>query len=192
MLRNLALIVVASALMTGPVAMAAADKETSYDIEVLVFENRLPELIGDELLAKDPKALVIRDLDKAVLPDTTPSDSLLGSLIAQQLGRDGHYRLLSQARWQQTLDPSGKATVKPVRISGGTAGELDGTILLYLSRYLHMDVNLLFRDNTSSSAPLTFRLSEQRRVKGQETHYFDHPRFGVLVRILPLEKDKKS
>jgi hypothetical protein len=184
------------ACLLGMVSPAFAapekEKETSYDIEVLVFENNLPELIGEELFARDVKPLTARDLDKAVPPDSPLADSLLG-VAAGQLSKDGHYRLLAQARWQQTLDPSGKAAVKPVRINAGKDDELDGTVRFYMSRFLHLDVQLLFREpGSSASTPLTYRISEQRRVKSQETHYFDHPKFGVLVRIMPVEKDKKS
>ena len=181
-------------VLLAPLAFAAPEKEkeSSYDIELLVFENNLPELVGDELFARDVKPLTARDLDNAVPPDSMLADSLL-SAAAMQLTKDGHYRLLAQARWQQTLDPSGKGAVKPIRITAGKDGELDGTIRFYMSRYLHLDVNLLFRESASGGGiPTTFRLNEQRRVKSQETHYFDHPRFGVLVRIMPTEKDKKS
>jgi hypothetical protein len=64
-----------------------------------------------------------------------------------------------------------------------------------MSRHLHLDVNLLFRDAATASAPggsLVYRLSEQRKLKSQETHYFDHPKFGVLVRVMPLEKENEK
>jgi len=173
------------------VAAPEKEKESSYNIEVLVFENILPELIGDELFARDGKTPTVRELDKAVLPEGSLAESLLGS-AAVQLAKDGHYRLLTQARWQQTVDPSGKAAVKPVRILSGKEGELDGTIRFYMSRFLHLEVNLLFQELSGSAPPLIFQLHETRRVKSQETHYFDHPRFAVLVRILPVEKEKKS
>ena len=179
-----------------PLALAAPEKDSSkesiYDIEVLVFENKMPELVGEELFSRDTRPATIRDLDKAVPPDSQQAEALL-HVAAEQLAKDGHYRLLTQARWQQTVDPSGKGTVKPVRISSGKDGELDGTIRFYMSRYLHLDVNLQFREAESAgSAAMTYRMNEARRVKSQETHYFDHPRFGVLVRIMPVEKEKKS
>lgn len=181
--------------LLAPVAWAAPapekEKESSYSIEVLVFENNLPELIGEELFARESKAPAIRDLDKAATADNLPADSLLG-VAAGQLARVGQYRLLVQAHWQQTLDPSGKATVKPVRINTGDDGRLDGTVHFYMSRFLHLDVNLLLRELAGGGTPLTYRISEQRRVKSQETHYFDHPRFGVLVRIMPVEKEKNK
>ena len=44
-----------SLLSTLPARAASAEKESTYEIEVVVFESRLPELIGDEMLARDPE-----------------------------------------------------------------------------------------------------------------------------------------
>jgi len=37
--------------------------------------------------------------------------------------------------------------------------------------------------NYGEESPL--RITEQRRVKLKELHYFDHPLFGVIVRVVP-------
>jgi hypothetical protein len=34
---------------------------------------------------------------------------------------------------------------------------------------------------------MVYRLNERRRVKLSETHYFDHPKFGALVRVSPAK-----
>jgi hypothetical protein len=179
----------------APLAIGApAEKESSYEIEVLVFENRLPDLIGDELLARDPDTLRLRALEIAIPPETPAAgEPYLKSVVAGELERAGQYRALAHAHWSQTLDPGGKATVKPVRIAPAGAAnppELEGAIRFYMSRYLHLDVNLLYRETGVAGVAPVYRISEQRRIKSQETHYFDHPRFGVLVRVMPLEKDK--
>lgn len=36
-------------------------------------------------------------------------------------------------------------------------------------------------------APRVFRLTESRRMRSRELHYLDHPLFGMLVEIVPLE-----
>ena len=164
------------------------DKPSRYDIEVLVFENRLPELAGDELVGKDSAALRKKALENAVLPAPGAGESYLQPGVAKLLEGDGHYRVLANAHWQQTLAPNPKTPVKPVRIAAADPNELDGSVRFIMSRFLHLDVTMLFQpapaDNT---APITYTINEQRRIKSQETHYFDHPRFGVLVRVLPLD-----
>jgi len=116
---------------------------------------------------------------------------------------------------------------------GGAEGQqymvaLEGTMRVYRSRYLHVDVDLrYFRPSTGDGPPTAlddqapqtgptapgapeeqhamaltgenerlqalpiathFRLTEHRRLRSKETHYFDHPLFGVLVQITPYEQ----
>jgi len=175
---------------------AAADKEATYEIEVLIIENRLPELVGEELLAQDPASVRIRGLETTSPPEAAGGESFLQAVVAPQLERDGHYRVLARTHWQQTVDPSPRQSAKPVRIvslNPSNPNELEGTIRFSMSRYLHLDVNLLFRPQAADSATLpVYRISEQRRVKSQETQYFDHPQFGVLVRVMPVDKPEKD
>jgi hypothetical protein len=177
-----------------PLWAAVADGESTYEIEVLIFENRLPDLTGDELLARDSADDHPRGLEQAFPPETSNGESFLTPVVAKQLEQDGHYRVLAHAQWIQTIDA--KTIAKPVRITSGNpaaAGELDGLIRFYMSRYLHLDVNLEFRDPASDTAtPVIYRMSEQRRIRSQETNYFDHPKFGVLVRVMPVEKNEEE
>lgn len=176
----------------GPLALSApANKESTYEIEAVVFENRLPELAGDELLARDPAKTNIRGLENAVVPEKIEGDSFLQPTITSLLEKDGH-RVLAYLHWVQTVDA--KSIAKPIRVTSIDPGELEGTIRFFMSRHLHLDVNLVFRETVaaSGSEPTAnvFQISEQRKIKTQETHYFDHPRLGVLVRVMPVEKNK--
>ena len=73
---------------------------------------------------------------------------------------------------------------------------VDGTVRVTLSRYLHVAVDLAYRgalpvevtDPVTGAGMTTerrqvFRLHQRRRVRLGEVHYFDHPAFGVLVRV---------
>jgi len=37
----------------------------------------------------------------------------------------------------------------------------------------------------AAPAANTWQLNQSRRMKSNETHYIDHPKFGVLLRIQP-------
>jgi hypothetical protein len=179
-------------LGTLPAQAASAEKESTYEIEVVVFENRLPDLVGDEMLNRDAASRV-RKLENVVTPDAAVSEPYLYPAITNLLEQDGHYRVLAHQHWQQTIDA--KTIAKPVRVVGNNPAELDGIIRFYMSRYLHLDVDLLFRQTASGGdqgSDVVYRLTEQRKVKSQETHYFDHPKLGVLVRVMPLEKEKEK
>lgn len=179
----------------GPLAFSAPpdkDKESTYEIEVVVFENRLPELVGDELLTRDPAKAKVRNLESAIVPKKIEGDSFLQPAITKSLEQDGHYRVLASLHWFQTVDA--RSIAKPIRVTSINPDELDGTIRFFMSRHLHLDVNLVFRETVAAAGtePVAnvYRISEQRKIKTQETHYFDHPRLGVLVRVMPVEKDK--
>ena len=192
-MRTAILVLSGFGLLTGlPSQAAPAEKESTYEIEVVVFENRLPELIGDELLARGAE-FRIRKLDSAVTPEAAESESYLYPAVTRLLEQDGHYRVLAHQHWQQTIDA--KTVAKPVRVVAANPAEMEGTVRFYMSRHLHLDVNLLFRAATAGATPgenVVYRLSEQRKLKSQETHYFDHPRLGVIVRVMPLEKEKEK
>lgn len=173
-----------------PAGAAPAEKESTYEIEVVVFENRLSDLVSDELLVQDTDAR-IRKIDAAVTPDAAVSEPYLHPALTRLLEQDGSYRVLAHRHWQQTIDA--KTVAKPVRVAAANPAELEGTIRFFMSRHLHLDVDLLFRQVATGTGAegLVYRLSEQRKLKSQETHYFDHPKLGMLVRVMPLEKDKE-
>jgi hypothetical protein len=71
---------------------------------------------------------------------------------------------------------------------------LNGALRFYSSRFLLMDINLTLREAVSGGMSLgtgqiapAYRLAEARRVKPSETYYFDHPKFGALVRVSPVK-----
>jgi len=82
----------------------------------------------------------------------------------------------------QLLDPS---------LTGQGLHELDGIVTLMLSRYVHLEFDLVYRERLfpapadySGSAARLYRLEERRRVRRpDEMHYFDHPRFGVIAQL---------
>ena len=56
--------------------------------------------------------------------------------------------------------------------------ELEGTINLKLSRYMHMDTDFVFQDGGK-----VYRSVASAKLRSREAHYIDHPAFGLLVRI---------
>lgn len=58
----------------------------------------------------------------------------------------------------------------------------DGFARLRVGRTLNLDLDLYYQTETAA-----IRLSESRRVRFRELHYFDHPGFGAVVKVLPVE-----
>ncbi len=98
---------------------------------------------------------------------------------------------MPQASDQQPASDEAPAAPSP-------SWSLNGVIGLVQSRYLHLDVDLVYQVNTpadqSQQAAMigdtmvtqTFRLQQSRRIRSDKLFYFDHPRFGVLARITPF------
>jgi len=72
--------------------------------------------------------------------------------------------------------------------------DLSGTITLYKERYLHLELDLALEPAPSAefTAPVIHKLEESRRVREPSSHYFDHPRFGVIARIQLLDEAAES
>jgi len=71
---------------------------------------------------------------------------------------------------------------------------IDGTITVSLKRYLHLNADLAYINTDGNSffsageeMPVVFRMTESRRMRSKEIHYFDHPKFGMLALITPYE-----
>ena len=171
------------ALLAAPLAAVPAASTTLYDIEVLVFENRQPGLEGGEAWKDIRKEL--GDLEEAAVPEGVPAPDSALSQAAAALDRGGQHRILVHKRWQQNADA--KSATTPLRLQS-TDNELDGTLRFYLSRFLHVELNLTLQEDRRESGAKPYQLTEHRRVRPQEIHYFDHPKLGALVRVTQVGK----
>ncbi len=184
-LRNIArgaAALAAVVLLPGSAFAAAEEKETLYEVELLVFEQRLPDLVGDELFPDEPRVRSANDKAVAVEPAATGASRLAG--LAALMEHDPRYRILARERWLQPSEP--KPAAKPRRIRGAQRdAELDGNVRFYTTRFLHLDAHLTLRVDGRS-----YFIGELRRLRLNDLHYFDHPRFGMLARISQPERDK--
>ena len=77
----------------------------------------------------------------------------------------------------------------------GRGDALTGVIRLFATDLLYIDVLMRYTppatsgvNSHNSSDPLLFYfIDERRRVKFDEVHFFDHPKFGVLVSVRPIK-----
>ena len=83
----------------------------------------------------------------------------------------------------------------------GTLGVINprGTVRVHLARFLHITLDLTYQGTGSATAAAAagdgldeialapqYRLKTTRSARSTELHYFDHPAFGVLVRVTPV------
>lgn len=96
------------------------------------------------------------------------------------------FDLLAAGSWHQPVPPRNQpfpllAQLGPADSS--TPFVLEGSFNVTLGRYLHFEARLLLRRAQGGAALLL----EKRRTRAGERHYLDHPAFGVIVAITPVE-----
>lgn len=108
--------------------------------------------------------------------------------MMERMASTGEYRELYHAGWRQSIGNTASTT--PVYIRGGrnivtddgAVPELEGTLQFSESRFVHVSPRLWL--NTESNGERFYvDISEGRRLTGSDVYYFDHPMFGMLVRI---------
>jgi len=150
----------------------------------------------------------------AALPDDETVDELPAAnrefrfrrLAAEELELNTEYRRLENlgayeplvhAGWVQPGLPEEES--RPVDLSWIGASNPIGTIRVHLSRFLHISLDLTYRGSDSQPVSGNFgdqlselaiapryRLTASRQARSGELHYFDHPAFGVLVKVTPV------
>jgi hypothetical protein len=133
----------------------------------------------------------------------TPDEYELGA-AQRSLERLSAYRPVLHAGWVQQGLPEEQATGVDLALFGHA--ELRGQIELYLSRFLHVELDIDYQPLDGPAAavraapqlgefplPPRYHLHTERRLRSGELHYFDHPAFGVLVLVKPMpEPDRAS
>ncbi len=160
-----------------------------YKVEVLIFEHTESTAFVDE---KDKEKW--RELKETILDQNShndflpvesgegmikelPSSSLNLVQIRNKLEDSENYRVLYHKSWSQPVLNEEQSTAAWVEVSG----LVEGTINLMKKKYLHIKTDLVFNSTEGS-----VKLMENRRLKSKELHYFDHPLFGLLVRVVKL------
>jgi hypothetical protein len=126
----------------------------------------------------------------------------LGDAYAR-IERLGAYQVLAHGGWVQ--DGLDESAAQPMNLANLGVINPQGTLRLYLSRFLHLSVDLKYlpsRNGLATEGPTDpdalselwlepeFRIVEQRRVpRSGELHYVDHPLFGLLFMISPMSEE---
>ena len=238
-----ALLLACSAAAAQDNAETEPGEVPSYTVEVIVFEYAEDVGVGTErflpeelLQAQDETAgseLVFGDAAVQPVPgqragsdpdpdtwDAEPEFTRHGETeftmtdVARRLERLDVYKPLMHFAWTQVTRPEEKTRPIELRELTEPADGLDGSFALYLSRYLHLVVDLsiereavlpepstiddserVFQDDGAASSygaagpsVVRFRIFEDRIFKSGDLRYFDHPKFGVLAKISRVEE----
>jgi len=218
-----------------------------YTVELIVFAYAEDVSVGSELFlpnAVEPEPELLETLEGDAIPTFTDraeeitaaalekaaeeketrfkmvlltQDELTMTDTLDRLDRLDAYEPLLHIGWTQTALPEDETPNLDLREFGRPPAGLTGDFTLYLSRYLHLVVNLELDAPETEAAvvhsdeerlqenryesngheyygrnlepepmyePRRFKINENRLFRNGEVRYYDHPKFGVVAKIL--------
>ena len=173
----------------------------TYDVELLVFRtlnpHASPEEWGMEAAAAGQRLAIPEDepspfassepvpATTATFPALTPAKFKL-TAIADTLRRSRNYQPLAHFGWTQPGYPRGDAKYLPINSLVPASAGLVGQVALSRGRYLHLTLDLVYdAPSAAGEATQRFVLRQSRRMRSNERHYMDSPRFGVIAIVTP-------
>lgn len=180
-------------LCTGPAPLVAATK--LYDVEIIIFTHNTRSDQGEAWHLSEAEAGRVQGgFQRNRFTELSASGHRLKP-VRYSLQQGGEYTVLYHRAWRQLAYSPSRAVDYPVQaMPNDSRNSVEGAIRLVRGRYLHLDMDLLLRDNATHPPGYyaegpgitpAYRLTEKRRIKSSDLHYFDHPRFGVLALVTP-------
>ena len=189
-----------------------------YQVEMVVFEHLIPDTSGEQWNT-DNVPDYSNAIELGTDPDGSNAFKMLPSSrhklggVNKVLKLSSGYRPVHHVAWQQP--ELTKSRAKKVHIKNPEA-KINGTVNLRGGHLLHLDLDIsyfvdLFTESVTSFTEENIsaegeakadeeiimsgtyaQMKETRRIKLNELHYFDHPLFGVIMRVtrLELKEDK--
>jgi hypothetical protein len=195
-----------SIALLGVAALTASAQQATpvlqnYDVELLIFRtlnpNASPEEWSMEAAAAGQRLAIPEDEPSPFAatepaPTTTAAFPALGpakfklTAIADTLKRSRNYQPLAHFGWTQPGYPRGDAKYLPINSMVPAGSGLQGQVALSRGRYLHLTLDLVYdAPGAAGESTQRFVLRQSRRMRSNERHYMDSPRFGVVAIVTP-------
>ena len=194
-----------------PGTFVQTDIPVAIDDAEFTDEERLEILLSEEL--EELPSHILQTQLKVLDPEQHAMTDIYDKLVELDA-----YKPIMRAAWTQATFDRDQTLPIHLRRLGNPPLRLDGILTLYLSRYLHLVVDLALESETAQpgspgdgrpryygdartrryfdydyereTAPVHYRISEDRIFRNGELRYYDHPRFGVLARITRFEEQE--
>ena len=168
--------------------------------EIELPTEEIEEILVEDHIRRHPDAV-------GLTPIFLTEDEFTMHDVARQLVLLDAYEPMMHVGWTQAGFPLQDTDALDLAVFGEPPIGLDGSFTLYLARYLHLVVDLsmdapveviefTFDDDSSYEledtapldGPVRYRIQEDRIVKNGEIRYFDHPKFGVVAKVVRVEE----
>lgn len=184
-----------------------------YQVEIIVFEHLFSNADGEisQVGLKLPDFNNTVDFSASAGDGAggfrllSPGMYKLGG-VYNELKFSRNYRPFLHMAWQQPQLGLSRAKNVRIRKTEGEASnasliKLDGLVRIRSTQFLHADVDMFYFPSPLSESFIRYpvsdggagsmrtdfaELKETRKMKLNELHYFDHPLFGVLLRVSRL------
>jgi peptidoglycan-binding protein CsiV len=187
-----------------------------YQVEMVVFEHLAADA-GGEIWNSDDVPDYSNTIELVTDPNAPnafkmlpPSKYKLGG-VNKVLKLSSGYRPIHHVAWQQP--ELTKSRAKKVHIKNPEA-KINGAVNLRGGHLLHLDLDISYFVDLLTESATSFteenmseesedeaveeiimsgtyaQMKETRRIKLNELHYFDHPLFGVIMRVTRLELEE--
>lgn len=182
-------------LADNVVAQQSVTGMTSYDVELIVFRQLSSGAANEEWASEaagsgpaDPTGDAQAEAAPMTAPTATfpslPPAKMKLNNIEDTLRRSKRYQPLAHFGWTQPGYPRNDARFIPLdALIGTTNSGLSGRIALARGRYLHLTLDLVLTGEDGQR----YVLQQTRRMRSNERHYIDHPKFGVIALITPSD-----
>jgi hypothetical protein len=189
--------VLAAAVLGTSATVAQQASLQSYDVELLIFRhlggNETQESWGIEAAAAAQR-LDIPDEDSLeppvaplVAPTVTfpalPASKMKLTAVEETLRRSRDYQPIAHIGWTQPGFDRSSAQYLSLSSLVPAGSGLQGQVALSRGRYLHLTLDLVL-DSTATDGQ-RYVLRQTRRMRSNERHYIDSPKFGVIAVITP-------
>lgn len=172
-------------LSVAPMSFETAwSAEKQYLVEVALFEYRNQDA-GNEIWKQVPLVLE-NDPNSLDPPEVDYVEKGPLKKAVETLERAKAYRLLLYSAWLQPALSKYQAPV--ISLKTTVSAPYSGSVRLYGGQLLFIDLTVQYLGDQhtlpwNSIGRQHYVISEKRRLKLNETHYFDHPYFGALIRV---------
>lgn len=186
-------------------------KAASTEVEDAPHADATPEPEPD-LINRDELTILLNQNKNIAFQQLSGSDLALEK-VARSLRRSSRYDMQLHSAWVQPLGSEGTPILLQTGQRYDDLYEIDGTITISRTRYLHVGTDLWFTEFTqrpSASIDLkvdaeisqnypdlvkharqrgthvpiqSYRMQQSRRMRSGEMHFLDHPFFGLIVKF---------
>jgi hypothetical protein len=224
--------------MLGDVELEEELEIRRYTVEVIIFRYAQEVMTGSEIFPRDEPEPELLPIDEDIVfveeppepgeePEPLPDSELvlldeadfqLGDIM-DRMERLDVYEPIMHFGWTQATWPEEQTEAIPLQRLAQVPDGLDGELTLYLSRYLHLVVDLQLQapdvmvfnqdeverlgdvtvgdllermDTQPGNLPTYYRIQENRILKNGELRYYDHPKFGVLAKVTRVEETQDA